>query len=172
MIRRDPIIMTATMAAADQAWANGLRRMHYPPERNLVDAHITLFHHLPGHFEAEIVARTRALAAEFAPPTAGLSEVMSLGQGVAYRIHAPDLLVIRNMMAEAMHGMLTVQDQGQPRLHITIQNKANPAAARALLAQLKAEFVPRPLTITGLALHRYIGGPWEPIGNWRFRGRG
>lgn len=171
MTRREPIIMTASMGGADQAWANALRRTHYPPERNVLDAHITLLHHLPGHMEVEVIARTKALADEFAPPTAKLSEVMNLGKGVAYRVHSPELLAVRDMMAEAMHGLLTTQDQGRPRLHITIQNKAEPADARALLASLTAEFAPRSLAIAGLALHRYMGGPWQPIGNWRFRGK-
>jgi 2'-5' RNA ligase superfamily len=170
-MRREPIIMTASMGAADQAWANALRREHYPPERNVLDAHVTLFHHLPGAYEAEAVARAKALAAEFAAPDARLSEVMNLGRGVAYRIHSPGLLAIRDMMAEGLHGLLTAQDQGQPRLHITVQNKVEPAAAKALLQQLSAEFLPRPIAITGLALHRYMGGPWEPIGDWRFRGK-
>jgi len=170
-MRRDPIIMTAQMGAADQSWADGLRRAHYPPERNVVDAHITLFHHLPGHCEAEIVERTRAIAREFAPPDARLSEVMRMGNGVAFRVHAPGLLALRDMVAEGLHGLLTAQDQGQPRLHITVQNKVEPATARALHASLSADFVPRPLAITGLALHFYKGGPWEPIGSWSFRGR-
>lgn len=170
-MRREPIIMTARMGKADQAWANALRRAHFPPERNFLDAHITLFHHLPGIYEAEAVARVKSLTVEFAPPDAMLSDVMNLGRGVAYRIDSPGLLLIRDMMAEGMHGLLTAQDQGRPRLHITVQNKVEPAQAKALLQQLAAEFCPRPLAIAGLALHRYLGGPWEPIGEWRFRGR-
>lgn len=170
-MRREPIIMTATMGAADQAWADTLRRAHYPADRNVVDAHITLFHHLPGPYEGELIERTRALAAEFAAPDARLSEVMRLGNGVGFRIHSPSLLSVRLMMAEGLHGLLTAQDQGRPRLHITVQNKVEPAAARALHAELSAAFVPRPLAIAGLALHRYLGGPWEPIGRWPFRGK-
>ena len=163
--------MTAMLGAADQAWANALRRVHYPADRNVVDAHVTLFHHLPGHFEAEIVERTRALTREFACPAAQMTEVMRMGHGVAFRIHSPGLLTIRAIIAEAMHGLLTTQDQGTPRLHITVQNKVEAAAARALHASLSAAFVPRPLAITGLALHRYLGGPWEPVGSWPFRGK-
>lgn len=170
-MRREPIIMTAAMGAADQAWANDLRRTHFPPERNFLDAHVTLFHHLPGHCEGEIVERTRALAREFACPDARLSEVMRIGNGVAFRIHSPGLLAIRAMMAEGLHGLLTAQDQGTPRLHITVQNKVEAAAARALHAELSATFAPRPIVIMGLALHRYVGGPWEPIGTWPFRGK-
>lgn len=170
-MRREPIIMTASLGAADQAWANALRRAHYPADRNVVDAHVTLFHHLPGPYEGELIERTRALASEFAVPDARLSEVMRMGNGVAFRIHSPGLLAIREMMAEGLHGLLTAQDQGTPRLHITVQNKVEAAAARALHAELSATFVPRPLAIAGLMLHRYLGGPWEPIGTWPFRGK-
>ncbi len=170
-MRREPIIMTATMGAADQAWADGLRRAHYPADRNVVEAHVTLFHQLPGHCEGEIVERTRGLAREFACPDARLSEVMRMGNGVAFRIHSPGLLTIRAMMADGLHGLLTAQDQGTPRLHITVQNKVEAATARALHAALSATFMPRPLAITGLALHRYLGGPWKQIGSWPFRGK-
>ena len=167
----DPIIMTATMGAGDQAWADRLRRTHYPADRNVVAAHITLFHHLPGPYEAELVAHARALAGEFAAPPAQWTEVMNLGRGVALRVHSPGLLTIREMMADGLHGLLMAQDQGRPRLHVTVQNKVEPAAARALHASLSRSFTPRPLAIAGLALHRYKGGPREPIGKWPFRGR-
>ena len=29
---------------------------------------------------------------------------------------------------------------------------------------------PRPLGIAGLSTHRYLGGPWETLGSYRFRG--
>ena len=32
------------------------------------------------------------------------------------------------------------------------------------------DFEPRPLAISGLLLFRYLGGPWEPLGGYRFRG--
>jgi hypothetical protein len=39
-----------------------------------------------------------------------------------------------------------------------------------LLGALRRDFRPRPVTIRGLELHRYLGGPWEFLGRWRFRG--
>src|SRR3546814_3178318 len=65
-----------------------------------------------------------------------LREVYSLGQGVAFRIDSPELLAIRARIADHFAGMLTAQDQGTPRLHITVQNKVAAAEARALLAEL------------------------------------
>ena len=95
---------------------------------------------------------------------------MLLGQGVAYRVECPDLLVIRDRLADEFTGLLTPQDQARPRLHITVQNKVEAATAKALYAKLSAQFQPRPLSITGLSAHYYRGGPWEPIQSWNFSG--
>ena len=166
-----PIIITATMGKADQIWADTLRAAHYPPERNVVKAHISLFHHLPPLHWPEIKKRLAAIAREFAPPPAILSDVMLLGRGVAFRLDCPDLLAMRDELAEGLTGLLTPQDQARPRLHITIQNKVEPAVAKALYAELSADFRPRPFTITGLSAHYYRGGPWDAIQQWPFSGR-
>jgi 2'-5' RNA ligase superfamily len=165
-----PIIITAEMGKADQAWANALRAQHFPPDRNFLDAHITLFHHLPPGHLAEIKARLGALTGECPPPVAHLSEVMMLGGGVAYRVESAELLNIRDELAEDFRGLLVPQDQARPRLHITIQNKVEPAMAKALHAELSASFKLRPLAISGLAAHYYRGGPWQHIATWKFRG--
>ncbi|MGL5837777.1 MAG: 2'-5' RNA ligase family protein [Sphingorhabdus sp.] len=159
------------MGKADQAWADALRRTHFPPERNHLSAHITLFHHLPPTHLTEIKARLAAVARGYAPPSAMVSAVMMLGRGVAYRIDCPDLLAIRDELAETFTGLLIPQDQARPRLHITVQNKVEPAIAKTLHAELSAAFQPRPLSITGLAAYYYKGGPWEPIQSWSFSGR-
>lgn len=165
-----PIVVTATMGAGDLAWADGLRRAHFPPERNLLKAHITLFHHLP---PARLPELSRRLAEECraAPPRARLAAVRFLGRGVAYDVDSPALLAIRERIADAFAADLVPQDQQRPRLHITIQNKVDPAVARALHAELSADFRPRPLAIAGLAVFFYRGGPWEPAGCWQFRGK-
>lgn len=165
-----PIIVTAQMGKEDQAWANGLRRAHFPAERNYIDAHITLFHHLPPGHLPEIKSRLAALAKNNLPPRARVSDVMLLGQGVAYRVESPELLAIRQELAEAFTGLLIPQDQALPRLHITVQNKVSAKEAKALNSILSGIFRPHPLAITGLCLYYYRGGPWEAIGSWSFRG--
>ena len=164
-----PIIVTATMGAADQHCFDSLRAAHFPPERNHLRAHITLFHQLPPSCLAELDRLIKTLVAD-APPPAMVSDVYSLGRGVAYRIDSPALLSIRERIADWFAGSLSAQDQGVPRLHITIQNKVEPLAAKVLLAEIACDFVPRPLTITGLAAHHYLGGPWEIAFERKFRG--
>lgn len=159
------------MGAADQLYFNNLRAAHFPPDRNHLAAHITLFHQLPPSCHDELDRLLRRMAADTPPPTASLREVYSLGRGVAFRIDSPDLLAIRDRIADHFAGMLTAQDQGTPRLHITVQNKVTPAEARALLAGLSENFRSRPLSIVGLAAHHYRGGPWEPAFARNFHGR-
>lgn len=164
-----PIILTATMGAADFAWANALRRRHFPPERNVLDAHITLFHHLPPSILPELRQRMRALCAA-PPPPAMLAAVISLGRGVAFRVDSPALDVMRTELAAAFVGLLTPQDRASPRLHITVQNKVSVEEARKLHWEMAADFRPRRLAIAGLAAWLYRGGPWEAAGEARFRG--
>ncbi|QGP78610.1 2'-5' RNA ligase family protein [Sphingobium sp. CAP-1] len=164
-----PIIVTALLGAADFAWADGLRRAHFPPGRNLVPAHLTLFHHLPPSALAEVAARLKRLCAG-PPPAAWLVDVMLLGGAVAYRVDSPALLAMRDDLADAFAGLLTPQDQARPRLHITVQNKIAPEVAKGLAATLRQDFRPRPLAITGLAAWHYRGGPWELAMKAMFRG--
>jgi hypothetical protein len=163
-----PIIVTATFGDGDNGWLQQLRRTHYPPERNRVPAHLTLFRQLPPSLEGELAARlARAVAAP--PPRAMVAGIMDLGEGTALRIESDDLEAIRAELAEALHGLLTAQDRTW-RPHVTIQNKVAPREARALQKQLGAAFEARPLAIGGLAAWRYLDGPWEPVRSWAFRG--
>ncbi|KAA9020768.1 2'-5' RNA ligase family protein [Sphingobium limneticum] len=164
-----PIIVTALLGAADFAWADGLRRAHFPPDRNILSAHLTLFHHLPPSALEEVSARLKRLCAG-PPPPARLTEVMLLGPGVAFRVDSPALMAMRDDLADAFAGLLTPQDQARPRLHITVQNKVAPVEAKALAAMLGQDFHPRPLKIVGLAAWHYRGGPWEPAMKAMFRG--
>lgn len=163
-----PVILTATMGPADFAWANALRRRHFPPERNFINAHITLFHHLPPSILPELRHRMRGVCDGPSPP-AMLTSVIALGRGVAIRVDSPALDAIRAELAAAFADLLTPQDRAPPRLHITVQNKVSVELARALHARLSADFQPRPLTIAGLAAWHYRGGPWEAAGAARFR---
>jgi hypothetical protein len=146
-----------------------LRRDHYPPERNRVPAHLTLFRQLPPSVEGELKRRLAAYAATPAP-AASIAGVIDLGGGTALGVESEALEDIRHDLALALRGLLTPQDMAPWRPHVTIQNKVEPKEARRLQARLRAGFERRPLAIRGLALWRYLGGPWEPVKRFAFRG--
>lgn len=164
-----PLIVTAELGPADFAWLDAQRRAHFPPERNQLPAHLTLFHALPPSALDEV--RTRlATMARSKPPRAQIAGLLNLGGGVAYRIHSPELEAIRAELADGFHGLLSAQDNTGWQPHVTIQNKVEPKVARRLQSVLEASFEPRPLAIPALELSEYLGGPWAPLGRWPFRG--
>jgi hypothetical protein len=164
------LIVTAEMAPADLAWLDRLRRAHYPPERNHLPAHLTIFHALPPSSEGDVRRSLGGVAAE-PPPRSSIEGLMNLGGGVAFRVVSPDLDAIRTELAADFHGLTSAQDSGGWRPHVTIQNKVTTKVARELLTNLERDFRPRSLGIVGLGLHRYLGGPWERLETYSFRGR-
>lgn len=163
-----PIIVTALFGKADFAYLNGLRRQYYPAERNLVDAHLTLFQHLPPSASEDLNNRLSAETRGVKAPEARLSKVMSLGTGVAFGVDCPELAAMRERMADAFMGLLMPVDQQPWNPHVTIQNKVTPAEADQVREELLWSFKPRRLEITGLAYWFYRNGPWEALLTHRF----
>lgn len=163
-----PIIVTALFGGEDQAWFDALRRKHFPPERNHLAAHLTMFHHLAPDLERELKRRLAGETRGVAAPDARIAGLVSLRSGVAYRIECRALEDIRDRLAEAFATLLTPQDRAGWRPHVTVQNKVEPAVARVLKAELEAAFAPRPVRIAGLASWWYRGGPWEPLSRHMF----
>lgn len=163
------LIVTADFSTDDFAWLEGLRRAHYPADRNRVPAHLTMFQGLPPSAE-EAVKRQLSIHGAGPPPRATIAGLMNLGGGVAYRVVSDELESIREAIADHFHGLLSGPDAAGWRPHVTIQNKVAPKVARALLAELELNFRPRPLGIAGMSLHAYRGGPWDMIATYRFRG--
>ncbi|RED15681.1 2'-5' RNA ligase family protein [Parasphingopyxis lamellibrachiae] len=163
-----PIIVTAVFGKDDFAHLDALRKRYYPADRNRVQAHLTLFHHLPPSVGDELKFRLNAETRGAKAPRARLSRVMSLGQGVALGVESPDLMEIRDQLADAFAGLLMPQDRQPWRPHITIQNKVASSEAKALLEALSVDFEPRPLRIAGLSSWYYRGGQWELLAKYSF----
>lgn len=166
-----PFIVTGELPADVLSWADGLRRSHFPPERNWLKAHVTLFHSFAPSLRDELPRFLKTMAAEFAPPQAEVTGVMDLGGGTAIAVRSPALLAVRQRIAAHFWDMLTRQDQGGKRLHITIQNKVSRDAALALQRQLADCLMQRSFVFPGLGLHIYRGPHWEPVATWSFRGK-
>jgi len=168
-VDRTPHIVLAVLPDAVQARLDALRRAHYPPERNRVPAHCTLFHAVPGMVADELIRQLAALTAQTAPPHARIDRVIDLDSGTALGVFSPDLVALRDALADRFHGLLSGGDAVPPRLHVTIQNKVDRPAARALQRALGASWHALDARIPALAVHRVVDGAWLPVGTWRFR---
>ncbi|AMR29206.1 hypothetical protein A0257_20315 [Hymenobacter psoromatis] len=157
-----PLILTLTLDVASQAFFDEQRRRYFPPKINYLSAHLTLFHALPA---AEVPAIEAYLAdvatAQSAPLPLAVTGVKFMGRGVMYTLDNPDLPALHRRLQQRWQPWLSAQDAQGLRPHITVQNKVDPAVARALLVELSAGFEPFDVTGTGLALWAYRGGPWE-----------
>jgi len=164
-----PLIVTAELGPEDFAWLNDLRRRHYPVDRNRLLAHLTMFHSLPPSAEQEVRHLLAGLVVRGAP-LAFIAGVMDLGGGAAFRIASDELDDVRAEIAARLAGLLTAQDRAGWSAHVTIQNKVPPREAKALIQALGSHFDGRPVRIAGLGLHRYLGGPWQTLRTFSFRG--
>jgi 2'-5' RNA ligase len=164
----EPLIVTLLLDDAAQGRFDRLRAQHFPPERNVLAAHVTLFHALPGeHLDA--VRADLTAAADRPSFDVAVTGVRFLGRGVAYTLSSPELAGLRDGLVSAWRPWLTPQDRQKHAPHVTVQNKVAPAVARALHERLLADFEPETVPARGLGLWRYLGGPWEPVGEYPFR---
>ncbi len=164
----DPLIVTLALDPATQDWLEGMRRAYFPPERNLVPAHVTLFHALPGAETAAIRAALAAECADMAAVPVTLGPPRLLGRGVALAVAAPAIASLRKKLAARWQDRLTAQDRQGWRPHATVQNKVTAEQARALYDTLATTVAARRAWATGLLLWHYRGGPWEPAGRFGF----
>jgi hypothetical protein len=171
----NPFILTAALPPDLAGFAEGLRRAHYPAEKNRLHAHVTLFHAFAPSLLEELRDFLPRVAGEFAAPQGTVKGVMDLGKGTAIALEAPQLLTLRALIADHFHGSLTSQDLHEPRPHITIQNKVTKDEARALQTGLAPVLVPwianGRFTFPTLELWHYRGGPWDLVKACAFRGR-
>lgn len=157
-----PLILTLTLDEASQAFFDARRKQYFPPQINYLSAHLTLFHALPGGEEAAISDYLTAVAAQQAGPLPlQVTGLKFMGRGVMYTLDSPDLPALHRRLQRQWQAGLSAQDRQSLRPHITVQNKVDPAVARALLKELTADFQPFTAQGTGLALWAYRGGPWE-----------
>ena len=163
-----PLILTLALDEVAQAALDSLRRAHFPAARNHLSAHLTLFHKLPGAEIETVRADLDEVARAFRPIAMVAARPIALGRGVAIALDAPALHTVRAELRRRWETWLSPQDRQRHRPHVTIQNKVTPGEARALHAELSAGFAPFPVTGTGLALWRYLGGPWEPVTTFPF----
>ena len=165
----DPLIVTAHLDERAFAALDALRRKHFPRKLNRISAHVSLFHQLPGE-EVDAVRATLAEACGATRPFAmAPSELRSLGRGVAIAYRSPELEALRRRLAERWAGWLSAQDRQGFRAHVTVQNKVEPAVARALLDDMREGAEPPTCQVEGLDLWHCRGGPWEHVETCRFK---
>lgn len=164
-----PLILTLKLDQKAFTYFDQLRQQHFPPERNFLSAHVTLFHSLPAEQKSSIQQTLQDFRSHISPLTLTFTTLRFLGKGVAVEVDCPELIQLRQQLATHWRDWLSRQDQQGYRPHITIQNKVTPDQARLLYNQLTSEWKSFQGIGEGLLLWYYKGGPWELANQFDFR---
>lgn len=168
MLPPPPLILTLKLDSIAFDVLDELRKQHFPSEKNFIPAHITLFHALPGAQETAIQQTLQSFCEMRSAIHLRFPKLRFLGKGVAIEVDCPELVQLRERLANTWNAWLSTQDRQGYRPHITIQNKVTPDQARQLYDQLTNIWKPLDGYGEGLLLWYYKGGPWELAGEFAF----
>jgi 2'-5' RNA ligase len=154
------LILTSQLDDIAQSFYEGLRQRYFPPERNLIPAHLTVFHNLPDENHVYDMVREAARAGSLS--RGKNPQLRSIGRGVAVYFQIDPLSLLRTQLSSVFQFDLIPQDRQRFDPHIVVQNKVDSETAKRTLAELKALELVEP-TVIGFTLWRYLGGPWEHL---------
>ncbi|EIM25184.1 2'-5' RNA ligase family protein [Microvirga lotononidis] len=163
-----PLILTLQFDERSFAFFDAQRRRYFPPQRNFIPAHLTLFHALPGEHLSRIEQDIETSSSHHSSFTLDVTGLRPLGRGVAYALASTELTALRRELALCWNDWLKPQDRQNHQPHVTVQNKVHPSAAWALLDELRDGFKPFRVEARGLDLWWYRGGPWEKVRSFGF----
>jgi 2'-5' RNA ligase len=164
-----PLVLTLKLDESSFDYLDRLRQQYFPPQRNFLKAHLTLFHALPGSQKASIGKTLQEFCSSISLLHLLFSQLRYLGQGVAIEVDCPQLKQLRLRLQETWKMWLSPQDRQGYRPHVTIQNKVMSDEARQLYEQLESEWQPFNGYGEGLLLWHYQGGPWNLVNEFPFR---
>ena len=164
-----PFVLTLEMDGEAFARFSEARRLYYAPERNLVPAHVTLFHRLPGDRQREVKALVKQAADAQRPMEIEVGEAEATERGVAFMLRSRRLQALRDGLAREFAPWLDENDRSGFRPHVTVQSNVAAATARQTQRALARTFRLRRMLGLGLHLWRYRNGPWEDVQIFRFR---
>ena len=163
------LILTARFDERAQDYFQAMRDAHFPSEMNIVPAHLTLFHKLPGEEHEAIVEALQEVTAEAAPLSARVADVRFFGRGGAFVVRCEGLDTLRAGLAKRWSAWLTEQDRQPHRPHVTYQNKVTKERAKTTYEAVLREFGAFEAEVIGLDLWWYRRH-WDEAGTFGFGG--
>jgi hypothetical protein len=165
-----PRIVTLGFDEATFERLDALRRRFFPADRNLIPAHLSLFHALLPEEDGRIGEVIAGSSRRRGPLPLRFGSILRLGTGFALKVEAPGLVGLHRELAGAFEPWLTPQDRQPLRPHVTLMNKAGRAEARMGLAAFRAEFEPWEGLADSVLTWAYLGGPWRRLARYPLLG--
>lgn len=154
-----PIIVTLKLDAQSHDYFTKLRHQYFPQNINYLEAHLSLFHHLPPN--ETLVQQVLQNFSRRSLINLSVISAKNIGNGTAFMIASPELQTVHKSMQQLFQAFLIPQDKQKLWPHITIQNKVSALEARHTTDLLNKDFKPFTIQATGLTEWYYLNGPWE-----------
>lgn len=154
-----PIIVTLQIDVQSHDYFTKLRNEYFPRQINFLEAHLSLFHHLPSH-EA-LIQQVLQDCSKRPSFNIDVISVKNIGNGAAFIIASPELQSMHKSMQQSFQAFLIPQDKQKLWPHITIQNKVDSITAKRTTELLNQDFNPFTTQAIGLIEWYYLSGLWE-----------
>ncbi|KAM6511680.1 hypothetical protein FALCPG4_016681 [Fusarium falciforme] len=171
----DHYVLTLWTDDAHHEAMTALRRQWFPTRLLKVEAHVTLFHALPGsklHQLKQDIAEISQYTTKF-DITVKKEGIYEMGKGVGIRISEGQRKAakLRSELRDKWEPFLSRQDQQERwRGHYTIMNKEDDKArVTECLKELQDSFEDSRGRVNGLNLWRYDRGWWREVEAFSFR---
>lgn len=169
MTDRAPFLVTLGMDSPSFAQLDTLRDHYFPARRNVVPAHLCLFHKLPGTEGEAIFEALKLATMKMAPIPLRFGRLEKHSGGMAVAVDAPGLARIHAWLNSRFSIWLTPQDRQPFWPHVTLMDHSPKPKVDRAFADLSATWEPWNGTGESLLLWRYRDGPWGLASEFRFR---
>ena len=156
-----PLILTFKLDAFSQDRLDNWRQQYFPPARNHLKAHLTIYHQLPGQNIKEISKTLQAFVLTHSAIALRFSHLITRAGFVGVAIESPELIEARAKLSRLFGSTLRAQDKQPYRPHVTITNLGSPKEAEKCMADLEPVFSNWNARAEGLELFHYRNGPWD-----------
>lgn len=164
------LILTLGFDSRSFAWFEQARQAYFPPGRNFIPAHLTLFQQLPDAERGQIGGACAALARRTAPLPFTAARLLDFGGGTGVALEMPGYVPLLTALRERWEPMLARQDRQARRPHVTVQNKVPRSVALIDRERIAERFTPFEGVADRLLLWHYRGGPWEALARYDLEG--
>lgn len=151
-----------------------MREKYFPPRLNRLEAHLTLFHALPGSkLEDSIKPVLSEVSENTAPFPILAAKPFRLNKGIAIGVPkmkgGDDARQVHTQLKHAWKEFLSRQDGGGFAAHYTIMNKVDDeSVVQKALSEVEAQWRGCRGTAEGLSLFLYERGNWVHVEDYRF----
>jgi 2'-5' RNA ligase len=150
------------------------RKKYFPPRLNKLDAHITLFHALPGSLLEESIKPTlREVSSKTRQFHLLAAKPFRLNKGIAIGLPkssgGDEARQVHQQLKAAWRHVLSQQDAGGFAAHYTIMNKVDDESeVQEAFEQVQDEWKACHGTVLGLSLFKYDRGRWVHDEDFKF----